>query len=97
MIRRHPTSEPGAPSPAPVQAAPAHGRPAPSPQAKAPAAPAIAFPAYGHITHSAFGAIARANLPAPQPDHGMVHDDISSILRQRAIAYAASNKIVREP
>src|SRR3546814_2095630 len=62
MIRRDPTSEREAPSPAPVQAAPAHGRSIPSAQAKAPDAPAIAFPEYGHIAHSAFGAIARANL-----------------------------------
>src|SRR3546814_3343264 len=91
MIRRDPTSEREAPSPAPVQAAPAHGRSIPSAQAKAPDAPAIAFPEYGHIAHSAFGAIARANLPEPQRDHGMVADDFRSFLRQREIAYAANN------
>src|SRR3546814_5672394 len=89
MIRRDPTSEPGDPSPATVQPAPAHGRPAPSPQAKAPDAPAIAFPEYGHIAHSSFGAIARANLPAPPRDPGMVADDFTSFLRQREIAYNA--------
>src|SRR3546814_368478 len=91
MIRRDPTSEREAPSPAPVQAAPAHGRSIPSAQAKAPDAPAIAFPEYGHIAHSAFGAIARANLPEPQRDHGMVADDFRSFLRQREIAYDANN------
>src|SRR3546814_17067329 len=93
MIRRHPTSEPGAPSPAPVQAAPAHGRPAPSPQAKAPDAPAIAFPEYGHIAHSAFGAIARANLPAPQREHGMVADDFRSFLRPPEIEKSEERRV----
>src|SRR3546814_20337817 len=91
MIRRDPTSEREAPSPAPVQAAPAHGRSIPSAQAKEPDAPAIAFPEYGHIAHSAFGAIARANLPEPQRDHGMVADAFRSFLRQRGIAYDANN------
>src|SRR3546814_6730580 len=49
------------------------------------------LPEYGHIAHSAFGAIARANLPEPQRDHGMVADDFRSFLRQREIAYDARN------
>ena len=60
-------------------------------QAKPPEEPAIAFPASGHISHSAFGAIARANLPSPQRDHGMVGDDFRAFLRQREIAFDAKN------
>src|SRR3546814_9793579 len=75
MVRRNLTSEPGAPSPALVQTAPTPGRATPSAQDKAIDEPPIAFPEYGHIAHSAFGAIARANLPEPQRDHGMVADD----------------------
>jgi plasmid replication initiation protein len=54
-------------------------------------APSIAFPASGHIAHSAFGAIARANLPRPQRDHGMVADDFRAFLRARDIAFDADN------
>lgn len=61
------------------------------PQTKAPEEPAIAFPESGHISHSAFGAIARANLPSPQRDHGMVGDDFRNFLRQRDIAFDAKN------
>ena len=91
MVRRNLTSEPGAPSPALVQTAPTPGRATPSAQDKAIDEPPIAFPEYGHIAHSAFGAIARANLPEPQRDHGMVADDFRSFLRQREIAYDARN------
>src|SRR3546814_11697650 len=49
MIRRDPTSEREAPSPAPVHAAPAHGRSIPSAPAKAPPAPATASPQHSHI------------------------------------------------
>lgn len=52
---------------------------------------AIAFPASGHIAHTGFGAIARANLPSPQRDHGMVADEFRSFLRQRDIAFDAAN------
>src|SRR3546814_5721480 len=76
------TSEPGAPSPALVQTAPTPGRATPSAQDKAIDEPPIAFPEYGHIAHSAFGAIARANLPEPQRDHGMVADDFRSLDRK---------------
>lgn len=54
-------------------------------------AAAIAFPAAGHIAHSAFGAIARASLPSPQRDHGLVADDFRAFLRQREIAFDAAN------
>lgn len=70
----------------------------PSPPSKAKArepvaseAPAIAFPDRGHIAFTAFGAIARANLPSPQRDHGLVADDFRSFLRQREIALDAKN------
>lgn len=52
---------------------------------------AIAFPDNGHIAHSAFGAIARASLPSPQRDHGLVADDFRAFLRQRDIAFDAAN------
>jgi len=51
----------------------------------------ISFPAHGHIAHSAFGAIARANLPAPQRDHGLVADEFRTFLRTREIAFDAKN------
>lgn len=73
--------------------------PLPSPPAAAAAAarkqaaeePPVTFPEVGHIAHSAFGAIARANLPSPQRDHGLVADDFRSFLRQREIAFDARN------
>ena len=37
------------------------------------------------------GAIARANLPSPQRDHGLVGDDFRNFLRQREIAFDAKN------
>jgi plasmid replication initiation protein len=67
----------------------------PSPSAPAagetPAEIPISFPASGHIAHSAFGAIARANLPSPQRDHGLVADEFRNFLRQREIAPDARN------
>jgi plasmid replication initiation protein len=71
-------------------------RPSPAPAAlrenNEPAAEVpIAFPGSGHIAHSAFGAIARANLPSPQRDHGLVADDFRAFLRQREIAFDAKN------
>lgn len=53
--------------------------------------PVVAFPISGHIAHSAFGAIARASLPSPQRDHGLVADDFRVFLRQRDIALDAKN------
>src|SRR3546814_10154876 len=53
--------------------------------------PPIAFPAGGHISHSAFGAIARANLPSPQRDHGLVGDEFRAFLRQSEIAFDTKN------
>lgn len=82
MIRRD--QEPaaiGAPSPAPSAARSEEAQPAIQ----------IAFPLNGHIAHSAFGAIARANLPSPQRDHGLVADEFRSFLRQREIAFDARN------
>jgi plasmid replication initiation protein len=55
------------------------------------ASPAIEFPSSGHIAHTAFGAIARANLPSPQRDHGFVADDFRNFLRNREIAFDAKN------
>lgn len=73
----------------------------PAPQQPAPrqspkTAPTIAespieFPRKGHIAHTAFGAIARANLPSPQRDHGIVADEFRAFLLQREIAFAATN------
>lgn len=84
-------------SPAPSPA-PAHhlDRPAPLERAKAATPGArtestIAFPDSGHIAHTAFGAIARASLPSPQRDHGLVADEFRTFLRQRGIAFDASN------
>src|SRR3546814_19308494 len=94
MVRRNLTSAPAAPAPAVVQTAPTAGRATPSAQDKAIDEPPIAFPEYGHIAHSAFGAIARANLPEPQRDHGMVADDFRSFLRQREIAYRSEERRV---
>lgn len=51
----------------------------------------IEFPRSGHIAHTAFGAIARANLPSPQRDHGLVGDEFRAFLRQRDIAFNARN------
>jgi plasmid replication initiation protein len=80
--REREPSEDGKPSPAPASAAA---------KDKTPEEPPIAFPSSGHISHSAFGAIARANLPSPQRDHGMVGDDFRAFLRQREIAFDAKN------
>lgn len=51
----------------------------------------IEFPRAGHIGHTAFGAIARANLPTPQRDHGKVGDEFRAFLLQREIAFDAKN------
>lgn len=51
----------------------------------------INFPDRGHIAHTAFGAIARANLPSPQRDHGLVADEFRAFLRQRDIPLDAKN------
>lgn len=51
----------------------------------------IRFPDQGHIGYGAFGAIARANLPAPQRDHNSVADDFRAFLRARDIAFDAKN------
>ena len=53
--------------------------------------PTMAFPDSGHIAHTAFGAIARASLPSPQRDHGLVADDFRQFLRQKQIAFDAPN------
>ncbi|HEX7855215.1 MAG TPA: replication initiator protein A [Sphingobium sp.] len=55
--------------------------------------PSVAFPEHGHIAHNAFGALARANLPSPQRDHGLVADEFRGFLRQRGIALDAPNII----
>lgn len=76
--------------------APAPGAPSALPRRPAQTAatvnePQISFPPTGHIAHTAFGAIARANLPSPQRDHGIVGDEFRSFLRQREIALDAKN------
>ena len=53
-------------------------------------APAPAFPD-GHIAYTAFGSIARASLPSPQRDYGLVADDFRAFMRQRDIARDAPN------
>lgn len=82
-----------APSPAPL---PTPARPANPDRSKSAIqklieAPSIEFPSSGHIAHTAFGAIARASLPSPQRDHGLVADEFRAFLRQRGIALDASN------
>ncbi|PNU03234.1 replication initiator protein A [Novosphingobium guangzhouense] len=52
--------------------------------------PPPAFPE-GHIAYTAFGSIARASLPSPQRDHGLVADDFRAFMRQRDIARDAPN------
>lgn len=64
--------------------------PSPAPPSAKDTAP-ISFPVSGNITHSAFGAIARANLPSPQRDHGLVGDDFRAFMSQREIAFDAKN------
>ncbi|AOR81025.1 replication initiator protein A [Novosphingobium resinovorum] len=61
-------------------------------QTAAPAVPSPppAFPE-GHIAYTAFGSIARASLPSPQRDHGLVADDFRAFMRQRDIARDAPN------
>ncbi|ATI80582.1 replication initiator protein A [Sphingobium yanoikuyae] len=54
-------------------------------------APPARFPENGPIGYGAFGAIARANLPAPQRDHGAVADDFRAFLKSREIAFDAKN------
>lgn len=83
--RERGASDEGKPSPPPAQA------PSPPVTEKILQEPPISFPASGHITHSAFGAIARANLPSPQRDHGLVGDDFRNFLRQRDIAFDNKN------
>lgn len=51
----------------------------------------ISFPVHGSIAFTAFGAIARANLPSPQRDHSAVADEFRSFLRAREIAFDAKN------
>jgi hypothetical protein len=51
----------------------------------------IRFPEQGQINYSAFGAIARANLPQPQRDHSVVADEFRSFLKSRDIAFDAKN------
>ena len=51
----------------------------------------IRFPEQGQISYSAFGAIARANLPEPQRAHSVVADDFRSFLKSRDIAFDAKN------
>mgnify|MGYP000058838830 CR=1 FL=1 len=87
MVRRDLSQEAvGTPSPAPV--------PAPASKTVLSKASAdereIVFPD-GHIAHTPFGAIARANLPSPQRDYGLVASDFRAFLRQREIAYNAKN------
>lgn len=68
-----------------------NGSPAPSRAKNNVSEPTETFPASGHIGHSAFGAIARANLPSPQKDHGVVADEFRSFLKRREIAFDANN------
>lgn len=51
----------------------------------------ISFPDQGSIAFSAFGGIARANLPSPQRDHSAVADEFRSFLKAREIAFDAKN------
>jgi plasmid replication initiation protein len=68
-------------------------RPAPRLKAasptKAPALPSaqtrISFPAEGHIGYTSFGALARAHLPHPQRDLGLVGTDFRQFLAKRQI------------
>lgn len=51
----------------------------------------VCFPEQGQISYSAFGAIARANLPQPQRDHSVVADEFRAFLKSRDIAFNAKN------
>jgi hypothetical protein len=51
----------------------------------------VCFPEQGQISYSAFGAIARANLPQPQRDHSVVADEFRAFLKSRDIAFDAKN------
>lgn len=86
MTRRDqsPTEKPAPPSPAPAAAAETSA-------ATTADNAAATFPSAGPINYTAFGAIARASLPSPQRDHGMVADDFRAFLRQREIAFDAPN------
>lgn len=85
MTRREIREETAKPSPPPAATG------APKKAASVQDNPAISFPDTGHIAHTAFGAIARANLPSPQRDHGMVGEDFRAFLKQREIAFDAKN------
>jgi hypothetical protein len=51
----------------------------------------VAFPDSGHIGYTAFGALARANLPHPQRDLGLVGADFRHFLAKRQIPADALN------
>ena len=55
----------------------------------------VCFPEQGQISYSAFGAIARANLPQPQRDHSVVADEFRAVLKSRDIAFNAKNITTR--
>lgn len=76
----------GSTAPAVEPASPPSGRETGSRQAHSSPEPGVAFPHEGHIAYTAFGAIARANLPSPQRDHGLVANDFRQFLRERKIA-----------
>ena len=77
-----PTSPSPSSAPRPVEA---------EARTRTPHEPPATFPDSGHIAHTAFGAIARASLPSPQRDHGLVADDFRHFLRQKQIAFDAPN------
>jgi hypothetical protein len=54
-------------------------------------APSIRLPEQGQISYSAFGAIARANLPQPQRDHASVNNDFRLFLKSREIGFDVKN------
>jgi hypothetical protein len=95
MIKRAKDDEPGTAADAPSQSSPGSsvdGKPQErvSKRPEDVPAPAPAFPD-GHIAYTAFGSIARASLPSPQRDYGLVADDFRAFMRRRDIARDAPN------
>lgn len=94
--RREPSLRMARRKDAPPATAPAPALPTPAPARKQPAAkPAApartAFPDEGHIGYTGFGAIARAHLPHPQRDLGLVAADFRHFLAKRQIPADALN------
>ena len=87
-------AEEAAPAPFPAPAPSGRRKPAASPPPTGPTSTGpdrVAFPDSGHIDYTAFGALARANLPHPQRDLGLVGADFRHFLAKRQIPADALN------